>query len=429
MSPVPTSAGILVVGASQAGVQLAATLRERGFDGQVTLLGAENHPPYQRPPLSKKALQEGFTAESLHFRTTSFYEDQAITLALGHRVVRIDRGPDGSGIAWTDTEQGFAFDRLALTVGARPRRLPLPGAELAGVLALRSLDDAAHLGKRLRDAERVVVVGGGFIGLEVAASARLLGRDVAVVLADDRLMARAVGPLTSDLFLAAHRRRDVEVHLASRPTRFIGDGAGAVHAVELDDGQVLAADLVVVGVGAAPRTEVAEAMGLTVDDGVVVDERCLTSDGFTVAAGDCVRCPTPIGARGPAQVRFESVSTAIEQARVAAATLLGGRDTYRAVPWFWSDQGTLKLQVAGLPDGHDRTVVRGSAEEEKFSALYYRGDTLVAAECVNRPADFMAVRAALNAGLTIDASGAADPATPLKTLRREVRSADEGAPA
>ncbi|MGW2169484.1 NAD(P)/FAD-dependent oxidoreductase [Streptomyces sp. NPDC001705] len=429
MSPDPTPAGILVIGASQAGVQLAATLRERGFDGRVTLLGAENHPPYQRPPLSKKALQEGFTPESLHFRTTSFYEDQAITLAPGRRVVRIDRGPEGSGVAWTDTEEGFAFDRLALTVGARPRRLPLPGAELAGVLTLRSLDDAVHLGKRLRAAESVVVVGGGFIGLEVAASARLLGREVAVVLADDRLMARAVGPLTSELFLAAHRRRDVAVHLASRPARFVDDGAGAVRAVELEDGRVLPADLVVVGVGAVPRTEVAEAMGLAVDDGVVVDERCLTSDGFTVAAGDCVRCPTPIGDRGPAQVRFESVSTAVEQARVAAATLLGGTDTYGAVPWFWSDQDTLKLQVAGLPDGHDSTVVRGSAEEEKFSVLYYRGDALIAAECVNRPADFIAVRAALNAGLTIDAAGAADTAMSLKSLRREVCQTGEEVPA
>jgi 3-phenylpropionate/trans-cinnamate dioxygenase ferredoxin reductase subunit len=414
------SARVLVVGASQAGVQLACSLREHGWTGTVTVIGAEAHPPYERPPLSKKALVQGIDDEALHFRSPSFYADKGITLALGRHVDRIDQNADGSGVAVTSDGETFNFDRLALTTGARPRQLPLPGASLPGVLSLRSVDDATTLRQRLRAASRVVVVGGGFIGLEVAASALQLGKAVTVVLLDDRLMARAVGAPVSAFFLDAHRRRGVQVHLSTKPVAFLDDGAGALRGVELDDGRVLDADLVLVGVGATPNTELAQQLGLDVTDGIVVDERMLTSDGRTVAAGDCVRCPTPVSGSEPAQIRFESVSTAVEQAKVAAATLAGAQAAYTAVPWFWSDQGTLKLQAAGLTGGHDTTVLRGDPDDEAFTVLYYRQERLIAVEAVNRPADFLAARAALNAGRSISREAAPDVSVPLKKLQVEL---------
>jgi 3-phenylpropionate/trans-cinnamate dioxygenase ferredoxin reductase subunit len=413
------STGVLIVGASQAGVQLAASLRDLGWSEPITLIGAERHAPYERPPLSKKALLDGFTAESLSFRSESYYEDKRITLAVGRRVTRIEKEVDGSGVAFTDAGETFRFARLALTTGARARRLPVSGNDLAGLMHLRTVDDASALRERLQAATNVVVVGGGFIGLEVAATARQMGRNVTVILADDRLMARTVGEQVSEFFLGAHRRRGVEIHVSTRPAAFLDDGTGAVRGVELEDGQVLPADLVIVGVGAAPRTELAEQVGLEVANGIAVDEHCMTSDGSTVAAGDCVEAPSPV--EGPsARMRFESVSTAVEQAKVAAATLVGVHAHYHAVPWFWSDQDNLKLQVAGLAEGHDLTVLRGTTDGEAFTVLYYRDDRLIAAECVNRPADFLAARAALNAGRSIRAEEASDATIPLKRLQCEV---------
>ncbi|MBF6472522.1 NAD(P)/FAD-dependent oxidoreductase [Nocardia abscessus] len=415
-------AGVLVVGASQAGVQLASSLREFGHGGPVTLVGAEPYPPYQRPPLSKRALREGISPESLVLRSPTYYEDRDIRLALGSRIVRVETGADGSGVAWTGDGGEYAFERLALTVGARARALPIPGSELSGVVRLRDLADAVALRARLETAADVVVVGGGFIGLEVAATAAQMGKRVTVVLADDRLMARAVGTVPSEFFLRAHRERGVEVRLSTRPESFLDDGSGAVRAVVLDDGSVVRTGLVIVGVGATPRTELATQLGLEVADGIMVDEHCVTSDGFTVAAGDCVRCRVPMSAEDGPYRRFESVSTAIEQAKVAAATLAGTQASYRAVPWFWSDQYDLKLQVAGLTDGHDSVVVRGSVVDGAFCALYFRGKRLVAAECVNRPADFMAARGALNHGRTIDAERAGDTTVSLKTLQRDIEA-------
>ncbi|MGI5132513.1 NAD(P)/FAD-dependent oxidoreductase [Pseudonocardia sp. CA-107938] len=410
--------GILVVGASQSGAQLVASLREMGHDGPVTLAGAERHAPYQRPPLSKKALREGLTPDLVQLRNERFYEDRGVVLKLGCRVDRVERGPDGSGVAWTRDGEALPFRRLALTVGARARHLRLPGHDLDNVVVLRSVDDATALRTRMQAAQQVVVIGGGFIGLEVAASARLLGKDVTVVLADDQLMARSVGALVGRHFLTAHRRSGTRVHLAARPRAFVDDGAGAVAAVELEDGRELEADLVVVGVGASPRTELAEQMGLVVNDGIEVDDRCLASDRWTVAAGDCASILSPMSGQGPERLRFESVSTAVEQAKVAASTLLGGTATYRAVPWFWSDQGADKLQVAGLTHGSDRLVVRGSVDEGSFAVLHYQGERLIAAECVNRPGDFVAIRRALNAGDTIDMAGATDTTVSMKALRR-----------
>ncbi|TWH75177.1 NAD(P)/FAD-dependent oxidoreductase [Modestobacter roseus] len=417
--------GVLVIGASQAGVQLASSLREQGLDDPITVVGAEAHPPYQRPPLSKALLQGDLPTGSLVFRSPQFYAEQRIDLVLDQRITSVERRPDGSGVAVSSSGRRFPFTRLALTVGARPRRLDVPGADLAGVRYLRDTDDALALREDLTRADRVVIVGGGFIGLEVAASVRRLGKDVTVVLADDRLMGRAVGEPISEFFRRAHERRGCTLHFSVGVAAVTDDGNGRATGLDLTDGTHVPADLVVVGIGAVPRTELAEHLGLRVDNGIVVDEHGLTSDGTTVAAGDCVNCPTPVAGASP-RMRFESVNTAVEQAKVAAATLAGKRLPYRTPPWFWSDQFDLKLQVAGLSQGCDQQVVRGDPGTERFSVLYYRGDTLAAAECVNSPLDFMAVRAALAAGSTVPAALAADPGTPLRT---STRPSSTGAPA
>jgi len=405
--------GTLVVGASQAGVQLAASLRELGDPDAVTLVGAEAHPPYQRPPLSKEFLTGASPREALAFRTPAWYSDVRVELVCGERVVAVERDGGGGGTARTSGGRDLAFDRLALTVGARPRRLAVPGADLGGVLYLRDVDDAEQLQVRLAASHRVVVVGGGFIGLEAAAVARAQGRQVTVVETADRLVARAVARVVSDFYRRAHERRGTKVLLQTAVTGFRG-GGGAVSAVVLDDGRELPADLVVVGVGVVPRTELAEQLGLHCEGGIVVDERARTSDPTVVAAGDCTVLPHPL--TGVGRVRLESVQSAVAQAGIAAATLLGRDVDSRNVPWFWSNQGDLKLQIAGLSAGHDRVVVRGEPDSERFSVLYYRQDALLAVDAVNNPLDYMVVRKALATGASIPADAAEDVGTPLKEM-------------
>jgi 3-phenylpropionate/trans-cinnamate dioxygenase ferredoxin reductase subunit len=410
--------GTLIVGASQAGLQLAVSLRQFGDNAPITLVGAELQPPYQRPPLSKEFLTGAADLGTLALRTPAFYLDAGIDLVCGERITELAlsrSGPAGSGTAATAAGRRLPFDRLALTVGARPRRLSLPGAELDGICVLRSHSDAADLRRRLESAVHVVVVGGGFIGLEAAAAARALGRpSVTVVEAADRLMARAVAPVVSDFYRRAHQRRGADVRLSAAVAAFEGDRAGQVTGVRLADGTRLPADLVLVGAGVLPRTELAEQLGLLCDGGIVVDSRARTSEPGVVAAGDCTVRPHPLTGEG--RVRLESVQNAVAQAQVAAATLLGRFDDVTSVPWFWSYQGDLKLQIAGLSAGYDEFVVRGEPEDERFSVLYYRQGSLLAVDAVNRPADYMAVRKALGTGAAIDPERARDADTPLKSL-------------
>ena len=409
------AAGTLIIGASQAGLQVAVTLRELGDTAPITLVGAEDHPPYQRPPLSKEYLSGTADGGTLAFRAPSFYADQSIDLVCGQRVAMVSLGPDGSGSGCARTEAGLElrFDRLALTTGARPRRLTVPGAELAGICYLRDLGDAEQLRTGLAGARRVVVVGGGFVGLEAAAVARARGLEVTVVDAADRLIARAVAPVTSAFYAAAHRRRGTTVLLGTGVAGF-GGSDGHVTTVELSDGRELPADLVVVGVGVVPRTELAEQLGLEVDGGIVVDRYARTSRPTVVAAGDCTVLPHPVTGEG--RVRLESVNNAVTQGAAAAASLLGRPEVVPNVPWFWSNQGDLRLQIAGLAAGFDDHVVRGEPDSERFSVLYYREGRLLAVDAVNAPGDYMVVRRALTQGTTIPADRAADASTPLKQL-------------
>ncbi|MFE6552848.1 NAD(P)/FAD-dependent oxidoreductase [Streptomyces sp. NPDC057746] len=416
------SGGTLIVGASQAGLQLAVSLRQLGDTEPITLVGEEIHPPYQRPPLSKEFLTGQTDLESLALRAPSYYTDAGIDLVPGERVTEVALSPSGrpgSGTAKTPNGRVFTFDRLALTVGAGPRRLAAPGADLDGISYLRDRDDAAHLRQRLTTASRVVVVGGGFIGLEAAAVARGFGKDVTVVEAADRLISRAVAPVVSEFYRRAHVRRGTRVLLSATVAGFDGE-RGRVTGVRLADGTRLPADLVLIGVGVLPRTELAEQLGLECDRGIVVDGRARTSHPHIVAAGDCTVQPHPMTGLG--RVRLESVQNAVAQAAAAAAALLGSPAPQRAVPWFWSYQGDLKLQIAGLSGGYDQHVVRGEPDSERFSVLYYRQDELLAIDAVNNPADYMAVRKALTQGTTVPAGVAGDSGTPLKALLTPGRS-------
>jgi 3-phenylpropionate/trans-cinnamate dioxygenase ferredoxin reductase subunit len=410
------SRGTLVIGASQAGLQIATSLRELGDRGPITLLGDEAAAPYQRPPLSKDFLAGDADASTLGFRKPEFYAEAGITLMCGERVTSVTLDPDGmagSGVAETAGGRALKFDRLALAVGGHARRLEVAGSDLAGICYLRTIEDAVALRSQLRGAARVVVVGGGFIGLEAAAVARKAGKQVTVVEAAERLLARAVAPAMSDFYHRAHTRRGTRVVLSTGVSAFEGT-QGRVTGVRLADGSLLEADVVVVGVGLVAHTELAEQLGLKCDGGIVVDSFARTTEPFVVAAGDCTVLPHPL--TGVDRVRLESVQNAVAQGRAAAATLMGRLEETRSVPWFWSDQDDLKLQIAGLNVGYDDYVVRGEPDDEQFSVLYYGQGRLLAVDAVNRPIDYMTVRKALTAGATIERTRAGDPGIPLKNL-------------
>jgi 3-phenylpropionate/trans-cinnamate dioxygenase ferredoxin reductase subunit len=423
-------AQVVIVGAGQGGLQVAASLRQEGYEGNIVLVGDEPGVPYQRPPLSKAYMLGASTAADLALKADSFFADQRIDYLAGERVFEIDRtgrtvalgagqgagatgaGATGAGAAGADSGVRLPFDHLVLATGARNRPLPVPGADLDGVVSLRTLADAADLKARLAAASEVVVIGAGFIGLEFASVAAKLGRRVTVVEAVGRPMARVVSPPISAHFVAAHERAGTVFRFGAGVARLLGD-AGRVAGVELAGGERLSADLVVVGIGVLANAELAAAAGLAVANGVEVDATLATGDPAISAIGDCALhpsrwCETP--------VRIESVQNAIDQAKCVAARLVGRPAPYTAVPWFWSDQGADKLQTAGLAIGADRAVVRGDPESGRFSAFVYRGEKLLAVESVNRPADHMIARRLLAAGLSPSPDEAADEGVDLKAL-------------
>jgi len=409
----PGPGGVLIVGGGQAAMQLAISLRELGWQEAVTIAGDEPYAPYQRPPLSKAFLSGNAEATTLEFRSAEHYERERITVLTRQRVTSVRAAAAGGpGVAVTESGARLEFGRLALATGARPRLLTVPGTDLAGICYLRDAGHAIALRERLAAAQQVLVVGGGFIGLEAAAAATARGKAVIVVEATDRLIGRVVAPAISDFYAAAHRRRGVRVLLGTAVSRFEG-ADGTVSGAYLSDGGFVPADLVVIGIGAEPRTELAEQLGLACAGGIVVDAFARTSDPAIVAAGDCTVTPHPAAADG-SLVRFESYGHATDHAKVAAATLAGAPAPYDAVPWFWSDQGKLKLQIAGLSAGFDQTVLRGDPAAERFSVLYYRDGRLLAVHAVNSPRDYLAVRRALAAGQEIPPETAADPDNPLR---------------
>ncbi|GAA1936453.1 NAD(P)/FAD-dependent oxidoreductase [Nocardioides hwasunensis] len=399
--------GVVIVGACQAGLQAAVSLRELGYQEPIALVGDEPHLPYQRPPLSKGFITGQTTSEQLSLRVGSFFDDHDIDLVTGERVTGIDRSTQR---AVTASGRELAFDHLVLAVGAAPRTLGVRGTDVAGVHDLRGLDDAEAIAAGLKEAHDVVVLGGGFIGLELAATAAGLGRSVTIVEATAGLMGRAVSPAIAATFLAQHRARGVDVRLGTSVVEVVHDGTRAT-GVRLSDGEVVAADLVIVGIGASPRTELATGLGLDVATGVLVDGFARTSDCRVLAAGDCAQHREINGT----SLCVTSVQNAIDQAVVAARTIVGDLESpYAATPWFWSDQYDLKLQMAGLPQAYDHRVVRGDPASGAFSILYVRDDRLVWAESVSKPGDHVLSRRLITQGSAVDVALAGDPSVPLR---------------
>jgi 3-phenylpropionate/trans-cinnamate dioxygenase ferredoxin reductase component len=374
---------IVIVGAGQAAAQLIQSLRQGGCKDPIRLIGDEPYAPYQRPPLSKKFLTERPPAETLYFRPESFWATQGVTTDFGVPVHAIDRA--NKRVALREGEA--AYDTLFLSTGTRARDLPLPGANLDGVFSLRRIDDVRRLRGPLDAAKRVVIVGGGYIGLEVAAVARGEGRDVTVLEAEERVMKRVTSPVISSFMQDFHRGRGVDIRLGARLAAI--EGGATVAQVKLADGQMLPADLVLLAVGAKPNDDLAAEAGLACQDGIVVDEQGRTSDGAIHAAGDCTRFPSRRYGRN---LRLECVQNAIDQAKAVAADILGKPQPYDPVPWFWSDQYELKLQMAGLSEGYDDARTVGDVSAARFSVEYRRNGRLIAVDAVNDGRAYMSGR-------------------------------------
>ena len=400
--------GIVIIGGGHGGSQAAASLRSGGYAGPLTLITAEPDVPYQRPPLSKAFLKDP-GHDLLPLRPASFYEKNAIDLRLGTGVTAID--PRSASVVLAD-ESTVRFSRLVLATGSRPRLPPIEGIHLDGVVTLRHSGDARALRTRLHAAANVVVVGGGFIGLEIAATARLLGKTVTVLEAADRLMGRVVAPEISRHFLALHQGWGTDVRLKTPVGRIIGAG-GQVAAVETAEGHRIPADIAVVGIGVLPNTELAGTAGLRTENGIAVNEFMETSVPEVLAIGDVVSFDHWELKR---RVRLESVQNAVDHGKAVAATLTGRREPYRAVPWFWSDQGDVKLQMVGLSGHATQSVTRGNPADGAFSVFHYAGDRLVAIDSVNRPADHMVGRRMIGAGLSPAPAAAADESVDLKAF-------------
>jgi 3-phenylpropionate/trans-cinnamate dioxygenase ferredoxin reductase subunit len=375
---------ILIIGGGQAGAQAVDTLRKEGFGGRLVLIGDEPELPYQRPPLSKKYLSGEMAADRLPFRHRSFYDEHRIELKLGRQAVRLDAAARQVELA--DGEK-LAYDRLLLCLGAESRRLTCPGAALPGVHYLRGIADVAPIQAGFKPQARVVVIGGGYIGLETAATSRKMGCEVTVLEMADRIMNRVVAPSVSRYFAAEHVSHGVNIICDTRVVCL--EGRDRVERVVCADGSSHAADLVVVGVGAVAATHLASEAGLACDNGIVVDEYCRTSDAAIYAAGDCTNHPSPRFGR---RVRLESVDNAFEQAKTAALNMLDRAVTHDRVPWFWSDQFDNKLLIVGLSQDYDRQVLRGDPASRSFSHCYLKGRELLAVEAVNHSKDYMAAR-------------------------------------
>ncbi|HEX2492708.1 MAG TPA: FAD-dependent oxidoreductase [Steroidobacter sp.] len=400
---------VVVVGAGQAAAQAIETLRRRNFTGPITLIGDEPILPYQRPPLSKKLLSGELERDRLLIRHARYYEEHGITQLLGRRVVSIDCS---ARTVRCDDDTLVSYDALLLATGSRPRRIAVPGGDLAGVCYLRTESDALALRDELKPGRRLVVVGGGYIGLEVAATSRERGVEVTVLEMADRVMNRVTCSKLSAFLAQEHERHGVRIHCQARVNAILADAQSrSVRAVRCDDGTEHPADLVLIGVGVEPVDELAKAAGLDCSNGIVVDASCRTSDPYIFSAGDCTNHPS---LRYGGRVRLESVDNAFEQGTTAALSILGEHAQHSKTPWFWSDQYDLKLVIVGLCSGHDAVVVRGDPHSRAFSLCYLRDGELIAIDTVNSPKDQMAARKLIAARARPDPNKLADVTTPLK---------------
>ena len=397
---------VVVVGAGQAGSSCVAKLRNLGFEGTITLIGAEPAPPYQRPPLSKGYLLGEITLERMYLRPESFYRENAIDLTLGKKVLAVNSSTKTISVG----DYNLAYDNLVLTTGSMPRRLPVAiGGDLGGVYTVRALDDVDAMEPEFADGKRVLIIGGGYIGLEAAAVAAKRGVRVTLIEMADRILQRVAAPETSNFFRALHTAHGVEVLEGVGLERLTGDGR--VDGAVLSNGTVLKVDFAIVGVGIVPEIGLAKTAGCAIDNGIVTDAAGRTSVEDIWAAGDCASFPHCGG-----RIRLESVPNAIEQAEVVAENIMGANKEYLAKPWFWSDQYDVKLQIAGLNSGYDTVVTRPGNKESNVSFWYYKGDELLAVDAANEPRAYMVGKRLIEAGKSPPKALVSDPHFELKTL-------------
>lgn len=398
----------VIIGASHAAAQLSVSLRQEGWDGEIIMIGDEPHLPYHRPPLSKTFLSGDKRIQDLLIRPATFYEKQQIQFIHGH-VVAIDRErkildlADGSRIT---------YDKLALCTGARVRKLDIEGSDLKGIYYVRNAADIEAIQQHIQSAKHAVMIGGGYIGLETAASLRKQEIQVSLLETASRILQRVTAPELSEFYTRIHQAQGVSIYHNMTTTRIVG--TTQVESISCADGKMIPADLVIVGIGVQPNIELAQAAGIEVDNGIVIDAYGRTNDPDIVAAGDCT---SHFNTHYQRQIRLESVPNANEQAKVAAATLCGKSKPYSALPWFWSDQYDIKLQIAGLNHGYDQLVIRGDLQNSNsFTAFYFKNKQLIAADCINRPLEFMLSKKIINDNIQIDPAQFADEAIDLKQL-------------
>ena len=399
---------VVIVGGGHAGGQAAASLRQLKYEGPITLVGSESYVPYQRPPLTKEYLRGEQGLDRVTLRPEAFYEKNNVTLMLGREVQAIDRDKK---IVEMDGEEELAYDKLVLATGSTPILPPIPGANLDGVHLLRTIKDVDAIVKELESSPTIGIIGGGYIGLEAAASFRHLGMDASVIEMEDRLLKRVATEELASFYANLHGQYGVDIHLNSQVTEICGDGDGSVSSLKVSDGANIDLNLVIVGVGIRPNTELASNARLSVENGIRVNEHCQTEDTDIYAIGDCTNHPNPLIDR---RLRLESVPNAMEQARVAAANITGTPTTYASFPWFWSDQYDLKLQMVGFASDRDETVTRGNRDSNAFADFHVKDGVLVGADAINSPRDFMAARQLC--GKSVDREALGDPLVDLRSL-------------
>ena len=397
--------GIVIIGAGHAAGQAAASLRQAKFEGPVTIIGDETHIPYQRPPLSKQYLAGTQPADKVYLRAEKFYADKDIQLMLDTRATQIDPSTKTINL---DNGETIAYEKLLISTGSRPRRLSIVGSDLNGIHYLRTMDDVDGIRADVKPDANLVIVGGGYIGLEVAAVGIELGMNVHVLEMEERILQRVTTPEMSAYYHKLHSDRGVHIHTQTGVTGFAGNGS--VEKVLCGD-QSFDADIVIVGIGIIPNIEIAEEAGIHCDNGIVVDDHCRTSDPDIYAAGDCTNHPNPLMNK---RLRLESVPNAMDQARVSTANMLGDDKVYAAIPWFWSDQYELKLQMVGFSADGDSQVLRGDMDSHQFAIFYLKDGKVVAADAVNSPKEFMLCKQLI--GKPADPAQLADPETDLKSL-------------
>ncbi len=410
---VSASPGIVIIGAGQAASQAVVSLRAEGFEGAITLIGDEAEPPYQRPPLSKKFLAGEIGFDRVELKPSEFYANAHCTLMLGTRVTALDAK---AKTVTTGDGRVIAYTKLLIATGSRVREINVPGFDLKGVHYLRTVGDVSEIQSHFKAGARMVIVGGGYIGLEVAAVAKKNGLDVTVLETADRVLARVVDPIVSRFYERVHGTAGVKICTGVTVAGFEGDADNNVTGVASGDGKIFPCDFVVVGIGILPNTELADLAGLKVENGIVVDDCTRTSDPDIFAAGDCTNHPNGVFDR---RLRLESVQNAIEQGKTAAAAMTGKDKPYNQVPWFWSDQYDLKLQIAGLSQGYTQAVTRGNPEtDNNFAVFYLKDGMLIAVDAVNRPPEFMMSKMLIAQHAKLDPARLADETINMKEVAK-----------